>query len=449
VKNAFVVVDLGYGDSGKGTVVDALVRRYGAELVVRFNGGAQAGHNVVDAISGKHHCFAQFGSGTFVPGCRTLLAGPCLVNPLAMVHEEAHLVKQGVTGAFNRMYVDGRCLMTTPYHRMANRLRELARGDNRHGSCGMGIGETVAYATAALTMAPVIEDVLQPELLETKLQHLRTVMRQTVGRFPLDLTNKIVVKELSTMDVPVSDLVQRYVAWGQKVTILNDPMEVAELLNRYDTAIMEGAQGVLLDENYGFHPYTTWSTTTARNAHVVLDEAEVRCPRTVIGVIRAYATRHGAGPFVGQDDLLTQALPDEYNPENPWQSKLRCGWWNLDILRYSIDVAKTNGGLDALAVTCLDQIARVGDFRLTEGLRSSQPFALKPLDADDLEARKRQSAQLERVRPITSCRVENLKTDDLANLFSVGLRIPLALYSEGRTSVEKTFTTGVLADPHA
>src|SRR5579862_8351378 len=135
---AILITDLGFGDSGKGTLIDALARRQNARMVVRFNGGAQAGHTVVEA-GGRQHVFHQFGSGTLLPGVETYLSRFVLFNPLALFWEEQSLRGLGVTDAYQRLYVDERALLTTPYHVLANRLREYARGARRHGSCGLGI----------------------------------------------------------------------------------------------------------------------------------------------------------------------------------------------------------------------------------------------------------------------------------------------------------------------
>ena len=136
--------------------------------VVRFNGGAQAGHNVVTA-DGRHHTFAQFGSGTFWPGVRTFLSRFMLVDPLALAAEAAHLAAVGVSDALDRLAVDADALLATPYHRAANRARELARGLDRHGSCGMGIGETASYALRFPADAPRVGDCAAPRALAGKL----------------------------------------------------------------------------------------------------------------------------------------------------------------------------------------------------------------------------------------------------------------------------------------
>src|SRR5215207_2982677 len=140
---AILIADLGFGDAGKGSIVDYLTRSTGAHTVIRYNGGAQAAHNVMTP-GGRHHTFAQFGSGTFVPGTRTHLSRYMTVHPLAMLAEERHLRSLGISDAFRRVTIDGEALVTTPFQQSANRLKEIARGDGRHGSCGMGVGETMS-----------------------------------------------------------------------------------------------------------------------------------------------------------------------------------------------------------------------------------------------------------------------------------------------------------------
>ncbi|MBO0814637.1 MAG: adenylosuccinate synthetase, partial [Actinobacteria bacterium] len=173
--NHVIVVDLGYGDAGKGTVVDWLCSRDGSRpvhTVVRFNGGAQAAHTVVTR-DGRCHAFAQVGSGTFTHGVRTHLSRFVLVDPLALAAEAAHLARIGVPGALDLLTVDRDALLATPYHQAANRAREIARGQRRHGSCGMGIGETASYALAHPRDAPRVGDCAAPRVLARKLAALR------------------------------------------------------------------------------------------------------------------------------------------------------------------------------------------------------------------------------------------------------------------------------------
>src|SRR3954449_12449778 len=140
MRQAFITVDLGFGDAGKGSIVDFLTRANDAHTVVRYNGGAQAGHRVVTAgASPRDHVFAQFGSGT-LSGAATHLSRFMLLDPPAMLEEARHLAALG-SDPLPRTTIDEGAPIITPFARAINRLRERARGSQRHGSCGMGIGE--------------------------------------------------------------------------------------------------------------------------------------------------------------------------------------------------------------------------------------------------------------------------------------------------------------------
>ncbi|MFC4051224.1 adenylosuccinate synthetase [Actinomadura syzygii] len=340
-----IVVDLGFGDAGKGTVVDHLCSANPVAAVVRFNGGAQAAHNVV-ARDGRHHTFAQFGSGTLTPGVRTHLSRFMMVDPLALAAEADHLRGLGVPDALDRLTADADALLTTPYHRAANRARESARGAARHGSCGMGVGETASYALAHAD-APRVADCRSPARLRRRLSALRDWYRDA---FPggADVSE----------DVPdVDACAAAFTAFADRVEIVGEG-HLRGLLHAGDV-VFEGAQGVLLDEWHGFHPYTTWSTTTFANAETLLAEAGASAAR--LGVLRAYATRHGPGPFVTEDPALTAALPDRHNAAGRWQGAFRVGHLDAVALRYALDAA---GGADGLAVTHLDVAGARPDLRV-------------------------------------------------------------------------------------
>lgn len=416
-----IVVDLGFGDAGKGTVVDWLCARgpQPVHTVVRFNGGAQAAHNVV-ADDGRHHTFAQFGSGTLTPGVRTHLSRFMLVDPLALAAEERHLAALGVRDALDRLTVDGDALLTTPYHRAAGRAREIARGAARHGSCGMGVGETMAYALARPQEAPRVADCRSPARLRRLLGRLRDRVRE---EFPD-----------AEATPPVEDCAEAFAEFGERVAIVDG--EHLKRLLRAGPAVFEGAQGVLLDEWHGLHPYTTWSTTTFANAETLLEEAGAQAER--LGVVRTYMTRHGPGPFVTEDPALTADLPDRHNGFGPWQGAFRVGHLDLVALRYALEAT---GGVDALAVTHLD-VARGRDDLLVcrayeiDGERVERLPVGPP---GDLERQERLTRRLLAARP-----VYEPPADPVEALESLGP--PIALRSHGPTASDKV-PGGALGPP--
>src|SRR6516164_8176372 len=147
MKRAIITVGLGFGDEGKGATVDFLTRRLEADLVVRYCGGCQAGHNV-ELPDGRRHTFSQFGAGTLAAAPnppRTYLGSNVIIDPLALVREARHLAELGVDDPARLLTIHPRCLVVTPWLQTLNRLRELSRGDAKHGSCGQGIGEARSY----------------------------------------------------------------------------------------------------------------------------------------------------------------------------------------------------------------------------------------------------------------------------------------------------------------
>ncbi|MET9224797.1 adenylosuccinate synthetase [Lentzea sp. NPDC003310] len=334
-----IVVGLGFGDEGKGAVVDALCADGSVSAVVRFNGGAQAAHNVI--ADGRHHTFSQFGSGTLA-GVPTRLSRYVLVEPIALATESRELEALGVANPLSLMSIDAGALLTTPFHVAANRARERARGDGRHGSCGKGIGETAWYGLLSGAKAgdvvegqqvlgepgpaPRVGDCLDPAALRRKLDALARFYEPLIGAGP-----------------NVDELVGLYRAFADAVRIIpgDDGM--------FDSGrvVFEGAQGVLLDETYGFHPHTTWSTVVPRNARELLRGR----PARVLGVTRTYQTRHGAGPLPTEDPAVLARFPERHNGTGEFQGAWRAGHLDANLLRYAVACC---GGVDGLAVTHLD-----------------------------------------------------------------------------------------------
>lgn len=369
---AYIIVDLGFGDAGKGLLTDFLARRCNAGLVVRYNGGAQAGHNVVTA-DGRHHTFSQFGSGTFSPGVKTYLSKYVVVHPGALLIEGDILARKGVRDAFSRLRLSDQALIITPYHQAANRIKEIIRGQNRHGSCGVGVGEAVEDSLVNPQESVFAGDLANLPVLKRKMQAIRERKRaQLLELYKDGLQDEALAREWQIFER--DDVFDAWAAMisriGELGLVMSDEL-LRGWLRETETTIFEGAQGILLDAEAGFHPYTTWSCCTSANASAIVREIAPDSQVLQIGVMRTYAVRHGPGPFPTETRELA-GLVYEHNQQNEWQGGVRYGWFDAVLARYALSLT---GKLDALAVTHLDLLPKMKTWRYCTAYRGQAAFA--------------------------------------------------------------------------
>jgi adenylosuccinate synthase len=353
---ANAVVGAGYGDEGKGLMTDYHAAAAGQEgIVVRFNGGAQAGHTVT-APGGLRHVFSHLGSGTLA-GAATYLARHFVCHPLMFFKELDSLGAAGLK-ALPPVFVDDRAPVSTLYDILINQAVERRRGDGRHGSCGMGFGEA-------------IERSLDPEfaLVAADLQRGAGWLLHRLGA----IRDEYVPRRLAALGIDALDAemagwlasdaaLQRFVHAAmqfRRATRLARPA----VLNDYAQVVFEGAQGLLLDQKRGAFPFVTRSHTGVRNAFEVAQEAGIGAI-DVTYATRAYLTRHGAGPLAGE--LPRKPYPgieDRTNVPNEFQGTLRFAHLDLDLLERTVRAdfadAARHPGIAAtlnLAVSCLDQV---------------------------------------------------------------------------------------------
>lgn len=346
----FLVAGLAFGDEGKGATVDFLARRHDAKLIVRYNGGPQAAHNVVTE-DGRHHTFCQFGSGMFVSDVSTYLSRFMLVEPMSMVREEAAMREVGIQKAFKRLYVDHQCVVVTPFQRAVNRLMEWSRGDNRHGSCGRGIGQARSDYLQYGDKVLFFEDLLDQKKAKAKLKFIQhrswAVVKEILDKIPDNNSTK------AEIDFLGHDNSVDWV-WGQyqklPVNMVICSREVLSHCLASGTVVFEGAQGVLLDEKYGA-PYNTWTDTTFKNADTLLDECGYTERPTRIGVLRTYFTRHGSGPLPTEDHRLKHKYPEPHNDDNGFQGNFRLGAFDFNLAKVALGHC---GGVDQIALNHID-----------------------------------------------------------------------------------------------
>ncbi|MFO0953319.1 MAG: adenylosuccinate synthetase [Isosphaeraceae bacterium] len=420
MRTAVVTVGLGFGDEGKGATVDALCRHLGADLVVRYSGGSQAGHGVT-LPDGRRHVFSQFGAGTLA-GVPTYLGSQMILNPTALEREAAHLTELGVSDPFGTLTVHPSALVSTFFHQTLNRARELSRGSARHGSCGHGIGETRDGWLRHGSDAVVAGDLARPESLLPKLELLR--QRTILELQPL--VSKIPEADRDQADllgVSAGAVAERLLEVEAKLRFSPEPP-------RCDVAVFEGAQGVLLDEWRGFHPHTTWSTVTPHFAREIARQAGAGRVIT-LGITRAFTSRHGAGPLPTFEPELTAGHLDLTNLWNPWQGSIRVGWLDLVLLRYAAEAA---GPLDGLAVSWLDEFERGN---VCEAYEDGFTPTVSPVP--DLARQESYNARLAAARPVLT----EWSRGEL--LDALGRIAPVVVEAHGPTHADREVRLGLPA----
>ncbi|MDD3101863.1 MAG: adenylosuccinate synthetase [Patescibacteria group bacterium] len=399
MKKSKVICGLGFGDEGKGSLIDFLVRHYKIPLVVRYTGGPQAGHNVVEP-NGRWHCFAQFGAGTLVPEIKTFLSKQMLVK-LENLDQEARVLKsKGVEKVFERLIIDTDATIITPAHKMICQMMEIGRKERRFGSCGVGVGQALYDREKGLGI--VMGDVLDENALRVKLEHLIGIKLKEAEKI-FKKCPSLEMKEIYDyfLDRVNPRMLAQFYSHFLKTAKINLEKEdyFFRTIKQEIEMVFEGAQGALLDSIYGFSPYITKTRATFHNAEKILRQVS---KIEKIGVVRAYLTRHGPGPFVTEDINLGKKVNDSYNPENRWQGKLRSGWFDLLAIRYGVLI---NEGVDWIALTNLDQLSGLktirvctsydyhGDLRILEpyfkwesiGKRRAKIFAFKKPDINSVK----------------------------------------------------------------
>lgn len=355
-RTAQVVIGAQFGDEGKGRMIDYYAAQVGGEgLVIRFNGGAQAGHTVVTP-EGIRHVFSHVGSGAFV-GAATFLSRFFVSHPMLFLKEIESLATKGVSP---EVYVDPRSPVTTPYDIMINQIAERERGADRHGSCGIGFGETIernlmpAYALTVADLADRARLVAKLDEIRREYAPGRLARLGFAGSFK------------NSADLFLSDaILEHFVDDTERFLQLATVVDL-KTATRGRHLLFEGAQGLLLDQDRGFFPYVTRSNTGLRNVLALATELELT-ELEVTYVTRPYTTRHGAGPLPHEvPEKPYPNIVDTTNIPNDWQGALRFGWLDLDVLRDAIagDLVETKQLMNLsiqkrLAVTCLDQVLNV------------------------------------------------------------------------------------------
>ena len=312
-----VVIGANFGDEGKGLMTDYFCHqstlRGEKTLVVLHNGGAQRGHTVVTP-DGNRHIFHHFGSGTLV-GADTYLSEDFVLNPMIFRQEREELESMK---AIPKVYVNHTCRVTTPFDMILNQIIEESRDNARHGSCGMGIHETMIRDVCNYPIEMWFDS--SDEAKRYYLKEIRNYLSERLLDFGI---NKIPDnwKEIVNSDLLIENFISELNFMGRNISIRFD-----RFIEYYDCVVFENGQGLLLDQNNNeYYPHLTPSNTGIRNPLEIISKIDCKLNIEVCYVTRTYLTRHGAGRLDGECDKqeINPDMQDLTNVPNPHQGTLR------------------------------------------------------------------------------------------------------------------------------
>ena len=335
-----------WGDEGKGKVIDILAGK--TDMVIRSQGGNNAGHTVVhDGVTHKFHLIP---SGILSPNCLCVIGNGTVLDPRVLLQEIDALADQGIDT--NHLVISDRAHMIMPYHPVFDRLEEEARGDDRLGTTYRGIGP--AYSDKIRRIGFRIGDLTKPRFMEKKL------------KFVLRLKNEILRELYDTREFDEKEILDEYTAIGERLNpYIQDifPM-VQDALREDKNILLEGAQGALLDLDFGTYPYVTSSSPTAGGA---LTGSGIP-PREVdmtLGVFKAYTSRVGYGPMptelLGVEGDRLRELGAEFGTTTG--RARRVGWFDGVVANYSALI----NGVDSVALTKLDILSDYETMKICTG----------------------------------------------------------------------------------
>ncbi len=352
MKTAKIVIGANFGDEGKGLMTDYFAheaKKQGKScLVVCHNGGSQRGHTVVSPF-GIRHVFHHFGSGSF-ESADTYLSSEFIVNPIIFQKELSELREKGI---ITKCFIDRNCRFTTPFDMMINQIAEEYRGDAKHGSCGLGIFETIVrsgtdqsdtvygFANRSVPAMRELLDNIVTKYVPDRLQQFG--IRNIPAKWAEILGNK---------DIIIENYIHDFLEMLEHVQTVGE-----DIVDAYDTVIFEGAQGLLLDQNnLEYMPHLTPSNTGIKNSMDMIGNRTVELE--VCYVSRTYMTRHGAGRFdteCSKSDI-NEKIIDLTNVPNPYQDSIRYGMLVLEDLKNRIcsDLGNVNA-TKSLAVTHINE----------------------------------------------------------------------------------------------
>ena len=361
-----VIVGTQWGDEGKGKIVDLLTDR--ASAVVRFQGGHNAGHTLV--IEGKKTVLHLIPSGVLRDNVRCLIGNGVVLSPTALL-EEIAMLEQGGVPARDRLGISESCPLILPYHIALDQAREIARGKKAIGTTGRGIGP--AYEDKISRRGIRLGELLEPDHFKARLREV------------MDYHNFSLKHYFKTEEVDYQTVLDEALAQGEKIApMVEDIPGVLEQMRQDGDSIMfEGAQGALLDIDHGTYPYVTSSNTTAGGAACGSGVGPCAIDY-VLGIVKAYTTRVGAGPFPTElfDDDGNHLGEKGHEFGATTGRERRCGWLDAVALKRSLIINSVTG----MCITKLDVLDGMETIKIATSYKlNGKQIDVPPVGADLFE----------------------------------------------------------------
>lgn len=347
--NTLVVVGAQWGDEGKGKIIDWVAQK--ADAVVRFNGGNNAGHTVV--VDGKTFKFRLLPSGVISQKTLNIIANGVVVNLSALLEEIQEIENLGVE--IKKLYISDQASLILPYHVLLDKFIEEKRGNKKIGTSARGIGP--AYTDKISREAIFVGDLLYKEVFEEKLKNIYSLKENTLSK---DFSLPPIEEVLQSQYKALEEILKR------DIVITNAPLLINNLILKGAKMLFEGAQGTLLDINFGTYPYVTSSHTISGGVCIGAGVSPNKINK-VIGVVKAYTSRVGEGPFPSEifGELAKYIREKGQEFGTVTRRPRRIGWLDLPALRYAHRLNDFSG----LALTKIDVLSGLEEIKVVKGYR--------------------------------------------------------------------------------
>jgi adenylosuccinate synthase len=338
-----IVIGAQWGDEGKGKITDLLSRS--ADVVVRPQGGVNAGHTIV--VKGQTFKLHLIPSGILYPDTECIIGSGTVIDPKILLQEFDQLERLNVSAS--NLFISQTAHITMPYHRLIDQASEEQRGKHKIGTTGRGIGPT--YADKSERTGIRVVDLMDADTLRKRLT------------WAINYNNVILEKLYNLAPLDPEEVIREYQVYADRLRphVIDSSLKIYDAIQQRKNILFEGAQGTLLDLDHGTYPYVTSSNPIAGGACVGSGIGPTMIDR-VIGVAKAYTTRVGEGPFPTElDGELNQMLCDrgaEFGTTTG--RRRRCGWFDGVIGRYAVRI----NGLDCLAITKLDVLDELDEINV-------------------------------------------------------------------------------------